>query len=175
VVGAVGWAAVNGVFVAHRAAHDRTQADIHLGGLPTVRITAIGGKPPASTALPSFVLDGVRSDRVSVAIANDGADGITLLGGTLSGPYFSSAVKLVPNKNHGFVAGSETGVLVGTVSVDCDRAAPIADALVTGRPGTTQPATELTVSAKDTNGTVHSVRLIVDTTAFAVQGRVCTR
>lgn len=175
VVGAVGWAAVNGVFVAHRAAHDRGQAVIHLGGPPTVRFSPLSGKAPANTAPPSVVLDGMRSNRISIAVTNAGADGITLTGGTLTGPYLSSATKLTPYKNRGFVAGSDTGLLVGTVTVDCDLAAPIAHTLVGGGTGSTQPTTQLTVSAKDTNGTLHSVRLIIDTTALAVQGRVCTR
>jgi hypothetical protein len=176
VVGAVGWAAVNAVFVAHRATRDRAQADIHLGGLPAVHFSPIGGgKVPTNTAPPTAVLSGARSQRISIAVTNDGADGVTLTGGTLTGPYLSGATKLAPFKNHGFVAGSGTGLLVGTVTADCDAAAPVAHALVSGLAGSAQPATELTVSAKDTNGTVHSVRLIVDTTAFAVQGRMCTR
>lgn len=174
VVGAVGWAAVNGVFVAHRAAHDRGLAVIHLGGAPAVRLSEIGAKTAASTVPPTVVLSGVQSERISVAVTNDGADAVTLIDGVLTGPFFPSAVKLVPN--HGtYVAGSNTGVLIGTVTVDCDAAAPVAQALVNGQQGSTQTDTELTVSAKDTGGTVHSVRLIVDTTAFAVQGRVCTR
>lgn len=174
VAGAIGWAAVNGGFVAHRAAHDRGQALLHLGGMPTVRVSALSGKSAAITVPPSVVLSGVRSSRISVAITDDGADGVALLGGTLTGPYFSGAMKLVPN--HGtYVAGSGTGILVGTVTVDCDAAAPVTHALVAGRQISTQPATELTVTAKDTNGTVHTVRLIVDTTAYAIQGRVCTR
>lgn len=174
VVGAIGWAAVNGVFVAHRAAHDRQQAIVHLGGMPTVRLSPIGGRSKVGAAPPSVVLTGVRSDQVSIAVNDDGADGVTLTGATLSGPYFQSTTKLVPNHG-GYVAGSGTGVLIGTVSVDCDAAASVAEALVTGQRVSEQPATELTVTAKDTNGTVHNVRLIVDTTAYAVQGRTCTR
>lgn len=174
VVGAIGWAAANGVFVAHRAAHNRHQALVHLGGMPTVRLSPVGGSSKVSAAPPSVVLTGVRSDRVSIAVTDDGADGVTLTGATLSGPYFQSAAKLVPN--HGsYVAGSGTGVLIGTVNVDCDAAASVAQALVTGRQISGQPDTELTVTAKDTNGTVHTVRLVVDTTAYAIQGRVCTR
>jgi hypothetical protein len=174
VTGAVGWAATNGVFVAHRAAHDRAQVVVHLGGLPAVKPAAAVGKAPVNTGPPSVALSGVLTDRISFAVTNDGADGITLIGGTLTGPYLSGAAKLVPNHG-GFVAGSTTGQLIGTVTVDCDAAAPIAHMLIDGQQGTTQPTTELTVSTKDTDGTVHNVRLIVDTTALAVQGRVCTQ
>lgn len=176
VVGAVGWAAVNGIFVAHRAAHDRAQADIHLGSWPAVHFSPLsGGKAPTNTAPPAVVLNGARSNRISITITNDGADGITLTGGTLTGPYLAGPTKLVPYKNRGFIAGSDTGLLVGTATVDCDAAAPVAHALVDGQPGSARPTTEVTVSAKDTNGTVHTVRLVLDTTALAVQGRMCTR
>lgn len=174
VMGAIGWAAVNGGYVAHRAADNRAQALVHLGGLPTVRLAAMSGKA-VGAAPPTVVLNGIRSERISIAITNDGVDGVTIVDGTLTGPYFSSVVKLLPNKNHGFVAGSGTGLLVGTVTVDCDAAAPVSDALVGGRLSSAQPATALTVSVKDTNGTLHSVLLPIDTTAFAVQGRVCTK
>jgi len=176
-VGAVGWAAVNGGFVAHRATHDRAQAVIHLASQPAVHFSPIsGGKAPTVLAPPTAVLSGARSERISVAVTNDGADGVTLTGGTLTGPYLASAVKLVPYKNRGYLAGSNTALLVGTVTVNCDAAAPVAHTLVAGRAGSAQPtATEVTVSAKDTEGSVHTVRLLLDTTAYAVQGQVCTR
>jgi hypothetical protein len=172
---AIGWAAANGVFVAQRASDNRGQVLIHLGGLPTVKPAAISGKSAVTTLPPTIVLDGVRSDRISIAIANDGPDGTTLIGGTLTGPYFPSPVKLLPGNHHGYVGGGNTGLLIGTVTVDCDAAMPVAHALVGGRLSSAQQATTLTVTAKDTNGTAHSVPLTLDTTAFAVQARVCTK
>jgi hypothetical protein len=174
-VGAIGWAATNGVFVAKRAADDRAQALVHLGGLPTVRLSAVGSKTPLSSAPPTIVLSGIRSERISLALTNDGNDGVTLKSGTLTGPYFPSPMKLVPFNHGGYVAGHGTSLLIGTVTVDCDAATSVASALVSGQLDTTQPATAVTVSAKDTNGNMHTLLLTVDTTGLAIQGRVCTR
>lgn len=171
----IGWAAANGVFVAHRASVARGQVLIHLGGLPTVKFSPITGKATATTLPPTVVLEGVRSDRISITLNNDGPDGTTLVGGTLTGPYFPSPVKLLPINHHDYVGAGNTGLLAGTVTVDCNATMPVSHALVGGRPGSTQPATTLTVTAKDTNGTVHTVPFTLDTTAFAVQARVCTK
>jgi hypothetical protein len=175
VIGAIAWAATNGVFVAKRAANDRAQALVHLGGLPTVKLAAVGGRTLLSTAPPTIVLSGMRSDRISIAITDDGTDGVTLKGGTLTGPFFADAVTLVPNDHGGYVAGHGTAVLVGTVTVDCDAAASVSHALVTGQQDSPQQTTDLTVTAKDTNGNMHTALLSVDSTAFAIQGRVCTQ
>jgi hypothetical protein len=176
VFGALGWAATNGVFVANRAADDRAQALVHLGGLPTVTLTEIGSKRPLSDVPPTIVLSGIHSDRISIALTNDGTDGVTVQSAMLSGPFFPRAMKLVPNHPVGaYIGGQGTSILVATVTVDCDAAAPVAQALVAGEPGSPEPPTTLKLSAKDTNGTAHSVLLTIDTTAFAIQGRVCTQ
>lgn len=175
VIGAIGWAATNGVFVAKRAADDRAQALVHLGGLPTVKLSAVGSKAPLSTAPPTIVLNGIRTERISLYFTNDGNDGVTLKSGTLTGPYLPSPVKLVPFNHGGYVGGHSTTLLIGTVTVDCDAATSVANALVTGQLDSPQPATTVTVSAKDTNGNMHTVLLPVDTTGLAIQGRVCTR
>jgi hypothetical protein len=174
VFGAIGWAATNGVFVAQRAADDRAQALVHLGG--PVKLTEIGGKGALSAAPPTIALSGVHADRISIAVTNDGTDGVTIESGTLSGPFFPRAMKLMPNnRSSAYIGGHSSGALIGTATVDCDAAAPVSQALIAGQPGSPQPATTLELSAKDTNGTVHSVLLTIDTTAYAIQGRVCTQ
>jgi hypothetical protein len=82
---------------------------------------------------------------------------------------------LLPTNHHDYVGAGNTGLLAGTVTVDCNAALPVSHALVGGRLDPTQPATTFTVTAKDTNGAVHTVPLTLDTTAFAVQARVCTK
>jgi hypothetical protein len=172
VLGAIGWAAVNGVFVAQRAATYRAQVLVRLGGPPTLGHAEAVGK---AAAPPTVVLDGVRSARIEIAIANDATDGAVLKTGTLTGPYLSGEAKLTPDNRDGYVMGHGTIRLVGTVTVNCDAAAPVAHAFVAGRQGSAQQATNLTVTLTDTDGTLHSVNLTVDSTAFAIQGRVCAR
>lgn len=174
VAGAVGWTAVNGVFVAQRAATDRAQVLVRLGGAPALKPGGVG-KATTEFPPPTVVLDGARSARIEFAITNDATDGVFLKGGTLTGPYFSGDAKLAPDNRNGYVMGHGTIHLVGTVTVDCDAAAAVAHALVAGRQGSAQQVTNLTVSLDDTNGTPHSVNLTIDTTAFAIQGRMCSR
>ncbi|HEV2346812.1 MAG TPA: hypothetical protein VGS97_22105 [Actinocrinis sp.] len=175
VLGAIGWTVVNGVFVAQRAATDRTQVLVRLGGPPTLGQSVTPGKESANAAPPAVVLNGVRSARIEIAIANDATDGVSLQGGTLTGPYLSGNTKLEPDNHDGYVMGHGTIHLVGTITVDCDAAAPVTHALVAGRQGTAQQVTNLTVTLTDTDGALHSVILTVDTTALAIQGRVCAR
>lgn len=175
VLGAIGWTAVNGVFVAQRAATNRTQVLVRLAGPPTLGHAVVAGRESANAAPPTVVLAGVQSARIEIAIANDATDGASFKGGTLTGPYLSGNTKLAPDISDGYVMGHGTIHLVGTITVDCDAAIAVTHALVAGRQGTTQPVTNLTITLTDTDGALHSVILTVDTTAFAIQGRVCSR
>ncbi len=175
VVAAIGWAVTNGVFVAQRAATNRALAIVHLSGAPAVKSAGLTGKAAMSTVPPTVVLSGDRTAHVSIGITNDGVDGVTLKGGTLTGPYLSGSVRLAPSSSTGYIAGHGTAQLVGTVTVNCDAALPVTHAFVAGQPGPVQQATAVAVSVNDTNGAAHSTNLTVDTTAFAIQGRVCTR
>lgn len=175
VMAAIGWAATNGVFVAQRAATNRAQVVVHLSGAPSVRPAGLSGKVPTSSAPPTVVLAGSRSARVTIGIANDGVDGMTVKGATLTGPFLTGSVQLKLSSRTDYVAGTSTAALVGTVTVDCDAASAVSHALVAGQQGPAQQATNVVVSVKDTDGTVHSITLFLDSTAFAIQGRVCTR
>jgi hypothetical protein len=173
VFAAIGWTVVNGVYTAQRAATDRALALVHIGGAPTVKSPDAGRKSSTNVPPPTVVLEGTRSAQISIAITNDGVDGVSLKGGTLAGPYISGDVKLRPGSRTGYIGGHSTSTLLGTVTVDCNAAAPVSHALVIGHRSVQQPTT-LTVSVNDTNGVTHSVALPVDNTALAVQGRVCT-
>lgn len=173
VLAAIGWATVNGVYTAQRAATNRALALVHIGGAPTVKSPGEGRKPSTDVPPPTVVLEGTRSAQISIVIVNDGVDGVSLKGATLAGPYLSGAVELRPGSRSGYVGGHSTSALLGTVTVDCDAAAPVSHALVIGHRAVERPTT-LTVSVNDTNGVTHSLALPVDNTAFAVQGRVCT-
>ncbi len=170
---AVAWAVVNGVFVAQRASTNRAVALVHLASQPAVRIERPGTESDDRTTLPTEVLSGTQTERISIAVANDSPDGVVLKSGTLTGPYLTGAVRLVPDAT-GYIVPTGAIHLTGTVTVDCDAAAQTASALTDGRPSPEHEATTVAISVADPNGTVHHVNLVIDTTAYAVQGQVCT-
>jgi hypothetical protein len=169
---------INGVYTAQRAATNRALALVHIGSAPIVKAPGEhpSGEHKASMNVPppTVVLEGTRSAQLSIAITNDGEDGVSLKGGTLVGPFISGDVELRPSSRTGYIGGHSTSALLGTVTVNCSAAASVSHALVMGHRVFVQEPTTLTVSVKDTNGVTHSVALPVDNTAFAVQGRVCT-
>jgi hypothetical protein len=61
----------------------------------------------------------------------------------------------------------------GTVTVDCDAATGVADALVAITPAAEQAPTVVTLTVADADGSIHQEPMILDTTAMAVQGQVC--
>jgi len=173
IVAAIGWAVVNGVFVAQRASTNRAIALVHLAAQPAVQIERPGTDAEGDATLPTAVLSGTRTERIAISIANDSPDGVVLKVGTLTGPYLAGAVRLVPDAD-GYIVPTGAIHLTGTVTVNCDAAAQTASALVDGRPSPEHEATTVAVSVADPNGTVHHVNLVIDTTAYAVQGQVCT-
>lgn len=173
IVAAVAWAVVNGVFVAQRASANRAVALVHLAPQPAVQIERSGTDKDGRTTLPTEVLTGAQTERIAISIANDSPDGVVLKSGTLTGPYVTGAVRLVPDAS-GYIVPTGSIHLTGTVTVDCEAAALTASALMDGRPSPEHGATTVAISVADPNGTVHDVNLVIDTTAYAVQGQVCT-
>lgn len=175
VAGALGWTLCNSVFLGTRAVSNRNVAVVHLGGQPEVQITWANGDAPGYPVLPGEVLTGRQTARVSISLANDGPDGIVIKPGTLTGPYLTAAVRLTPDNRTGYILGNGTIHLVGTVTVDCDAAAAVARTLVVGGQAPQLPPTAIAFDLRDTNKAAHQAYLVVDTTAAAIQGRVCTR
>jgi len=173
IVGAIAWAVVNGVFVAQRASANRAIALVHVAPQPAVQIERPGDGTDGRATLPTEVLSGTQTERISIAIANDSPDGVVLKSAALTGPYLAGAVRLVPEAT-GYIVPTGSIHLTGTVTVDCDAAARTASALMDGLPSPQDEATTLVLSVADPNGTVHHVNLVIDTTAYAVQGQVCT-
>jgi hypothetical protein len=176
VVGALGWTLCSSVFLGTRAVANRGIAVVHLGGQPEVQIFPVGGVPPRYEVLPTEVLTGRRTARVSLSIANDSPDGIKIAPGTLTGPFLAGAVQLRPDNGTGYILGNGTIHFLGTVTVDCDAAAAVARTLVEGGSAAQQPQpTAIAFELRDTNKVMHKAYLVIDTTAAALQGRVCTR
>ncbi len=183
-VGAIGWTAVNGIFVAHRAVANRAVAIVHLGNQPEVKVLGAAAGPATGTdpgdgaavrpVMPTATVTGTHSEKVLISIVNDGPDGIVVKRAVLSGPYLTRPVNLVPAKK-GYVKGGNGASLTGTVTVNCQAAAPLAQALVAGQSVPHQEPTALAITVDDTNGDSHRTVLTVDTTAMAVQGQVCTK
>lgn len=174
-VGALGWMLCSSVFLGTRAVANRQVAVVHLGGQPEVQITRLSGEAAGYPVLPSKVLTGDQTARVSFSIANDGPDGIVIQPGTLTGPYLSGAVQLLPDNRTGYILGNGTIHFLGTVTVNCDAAAAVARTLVVGGRVPQQQPTTIAFELRDTNKVMHKAYLVIDTTAAAVQGRVCTR
>lgn len=176
VVGALGWTLCSSVFLGTRAVSNRGIAVVHLGGQPEVQIMPVGGAAPRYEVLPSQVLTGSQTAQVSISIANDSPDGIVITPGTLTGPYLAGAVGLRPDNGTGYILGNGTIHFVGTVTVSCDAAAAVARALVHGGSAEQQQQpTAIAFELRDTNKVMHKAYLVIDTTAAALQGRVCTR
>jgi hypothetical protein len=171
IAAAVGWAVVNGVFTAQRATANRAVVLVHLASQPAVQVV----RPGLGTKeiLPTGVLSGTRTEKISIAVANDGPDGVTLKGGTLSGPFLVGTVQLKPDAS-GYIVPTGVIHLTGEVSVDCDAAASTAAALMDGAPSPQRQATTASITVADANKDLRQTDLVVDTTAFAVQGQVCT-
>ncbi|HEU5353414.1 MAG TPA: hypothetical protein VFU65_03095 [Actinocrinis sp.] len=175
-VGALGWTLCSSVFLGTRAVSNRGIAVVHLGGQPEVQVMPVGGEAPRYEVLPSKVLSGSQTMRVSISIANDSPDGIVITPGTLTGPFLSGSVELRPDNGTGYILGNGTIHFVGTVTVDCAAATATARTLVEGgsAPQQQQP-TAIAFELRDTNKVMHKAYLVIDTTAAALQGRVCTR
>jgi len=175
-VGALGWTLCSSVFLGTRAVANRGIAVVHLGGQPEVQIMPVGGEAPRYEVLPSEVLSGSQTMRVSISIANDSPDGIVITPGTLTGPFLSGAVELRPDNRTGYILGNGTIHFVGTVTVNCDAAAATARTLVEGGSAAQQQQpTAIAFELRDTNKVMHKAYLVIDNTAAALQGRVCTR
>jgi len=175
VVGAVGWTLCSSVFLGTRAVANRGVAVVHLGGQPEVQITWADGETPKYPVLPSEVLTGSQTARVSISIANDSPDGVVIQPATLTGPYLAGPVVLRPDNGNGYILGNGTIHLVGTVTVNCDAAGSVARTLVQGGQTAAQQPTTIAFDLRDTNKKKHTAFLVIDTTAAALQGRVCTR
>ena len=175
VVGAVGWTLCSSVFLGTRAVANRGVAVVHLGGQPEVQITWADGGTPNYPVLPSEVLTGSRTARVAISISNDSPDGVVIQPATLTGPYLAGTVVLRPDNGNGYILGNGTIHLVGTVTVNCDAAAGVARTLVQGGQTAPQQPTTIAFELRDTNKKMHKAFLVIDTTAAALQGRVCTR
>ena len=154
-------------------ATNRTVAVVHLYSQPAVQIKRSASETDSQATLPTEVLHGTQTEQVTISFANDGPDGVVLKDSSLTGPYLGGAVKLVPNGN-GYLESGGSTYLAGTVTVNCDAAAPTANALIAGRLSPQDRATTVALAVADANGTVHHMNLVIDTTAFAVQGQVCT-
>jgi hypothetical protein len=172
---AFGWMLCSSVFMGTRAVANRGVAVVHLGGQPEVQVFAVGGAPRRYDVLPSEVLTGSQTARVSISIANDSPDGVVIKPGTMTGPYLAGAIKLAPDNGTGYILGNGTIHYVGTVTVDCDAAAQVARTLVEGGRVAQQQPTAIAFGLTDTNKVAHTAYLVIDDTAAAVQGRVCTR
>ena len=175
VAGAVGWTLCSSVFLGTRAVANRGVAVVHLGGQPEVLIAWSDGSTPKYPVLPGEVLTGSQTAHVSISIANDSPDGVVISPGTLTGPYLSGPVKLQPDNGNGYILGNGTIHYVGTVNVDCDAAAAVARTMVDGGSVLRQQPTAIALELRDTNKVMHKAYLVIDTTAAAIQGRVCTR
>jgi hypothetical protein len=173
IAAAVAWAATHGILVARRAAFDRTVAVVHLAAAPSVQIVGQNGATHKASAFPTSALRGTRTVTVYVSLTNPGPDGVVLRGGTLAGPFLNGPVALTRIAG-GYLAPFGTSRMVGTVTVDCDAAARVVGTLIARLPGSEQAPTTVYVAASDTDGAVHQATLVIDTTAYAVQGRACT-
>jgi hypothetical protein len=140
-----------------------------------VQITWADGETPKYPVLPSEVLTGSQTARVSISIANDSPDGVVIQPATLTGPYLAGPVALRPDNGNGYILGNGTIHLVGTVTVNCDAAGSVARTLVQGGQTAAQQPTTIAFDLRDTNKKKHTAFLVIDTTAAALQGRVCTR
>jgi hypothetical protein len=174
VVTGVGWAATNAVFVAQRAVANRAVANVHLSNQPIVRIIRAAGGAGTTPVVPTVALRGMRTERVSIGIANDGSDGVVLKSGTLTGPYLAGGAVQLAVEGNGYLRAAGTVHMNALVTVDCDAAAPAAEALASTLPSPLRQPTGIAISVTDANGNVHRSTLVIDTTAFAVQGQVCT-
>ncbi|MBS2963054.1 hypothetical protein KGA66_08365 [Actinocrinis puniceicyclus] len=175
VFGALGWTACNAVFLGTRAVANRGVAVVHLGGQPEIQISWIGGGEPRYAVLPSEVLTGSQKARVSISVANDSPDGVVVKPATLTGPYLAGPARLLPDDGTGYILGNGTIHYVGVVTVNCDAAVKVARTLVYGGQTSRMQPTAISFSLRDTNKVMHTAYLVIDTTASAVQGRVCTR
>jgi hypothetical protein len=175
VVAALGWTVCSSVFLGTRAVSNRGVAVVHLGGQPEVQITWASGEAPNYAVLPSEVRTGSQTAHVTISIANDSPDGVVIQPGTLTGPYLASPVELRPDNGTGYILGNGTIHFVGTVTVNCDAAAAVARTLVQGGQTAQQQPTAIAFDLRDANKALHKAYLVIDTTAAALQGRVCTR
>jgi hypothetical protein len=168
---AVAWAATNGWFVAQRAYTNRTLVQVHLANGP-LSLHALNNAPIKPKVRYQGIRHGDRTVRVTVYIENEGPDGLVLSSATVSGPFLSSSTVL-EHGGTGYVAVRGTSPLTGTVTVDCDAAAGVANSLVAMTPAVQQAPTVVTATVHDTDGAVRQVAMTLDTTAAALQGQVC--
>ncbi len=168
---AVAWAATNGIFVAQRAYTNRTIVQVHLANNPVTLHTLNGARITPKVQYLG-VRHGPQTVRVAVSISNEGPDGVVLRSATLSGPYLTASTVLT-HSGSGYVATRSIAPVSGVVTVDCDAAAGVADALVAMRPAAEQAPTVLTLTVADADGATHRETMTLDTTAMALQGQVC--
>ena len=172
IVWAVAWAATNGVFVAQRAVANRAIVQVHIAN-GALALHTLDGAVIRTGIAHTAVRHGERTLRVSVYIENEGPDGIVMKSATLSGPFLTGPAQLTHTGN-GYAAVRQIVPLTGVVTVDCDAAAAVADALVALTPiARDQPPTRVVLTLDDANGKAHQVTMTLDTTAAALQGQVC--
>lgn len=172
---AVAWALTNGVYLAQRAITDRSVISVHMGSGPAVTIDTQRGEQRPSQQLRRTLLTGEQTAKVSVAVANDGPDGITVGAAVLTGPYLTGAVKLTP-AGAGYLGKGTDILMTGFVTVNCTSAAQVAQAYIDGRTlSDLQRPTSISFPATDANRTTHQENLVIDTDAYELQGQVCTR
>jgi hypothetical protein len=169
---ALAWAATNGVFVGQRAVANRAIVSVHIAN-GALALHTMDGAVIRTGIAHTAVLHGERTLRVSVFVENEGPDGIVMRSATLSGPFLTGTAQLAHTGN-GYAAVFQNVPLTGTVTVDCDAAAPVARALVALTPiARDEPPTLVTLTLDDANGKAHQVTMTLDTTAAALQGQVC--
>ncbi|HEY3870146.1 MAG TPA: hypothetical protein VGM10_17410 [Actinocrinis sp.] len=172
---AVAWALTNGVYLAQRAIKNRSVISVHTGSGPAVMIDTQRGEQRPSLLLRKTLLTGEQTAKVSVSVANDGPDGITVGAALLTGPYLSGAVKLAA-AGQGYVGAGTDILMTGIVTVNCTAAARVGQATIDGRtlPDLGLP-TSVSFPATDADGATHQENLTIDTDAYALQSQVCTK
>ena len=172
VVWAVAWAATNGVFVAQRAVANRAIVQVHIAN-GALSLHTLDGPVIRTGIAHAAVRHGKRTLRVSVHIENEGPDGIVMKAATLTGPFLTGPAQLA-HAGNGYAGVHDIVPLTGVVTVDCDAAAPVANALVAQTPiAPDQTPTRVALTLDDANGKAHQVTMTLDTTAAALQGQVC--
>lgn len=172
IVWALAWAAANGVFVAQRAVANRAIVQVHVAN-GALALHTLDGAVIRTGIAHTAVRHGERTLRVSVYIENEGPDGIVMKSATLTGPFLTGPAQLARTGN-GYAAVRQIVPLTGVVTVDCDAAAAVANALVDQTPiARDQPPTTVALTLDDANGKAHQETMTLDTTAAALQGQVC--
>jgi hypothetical protein len=174
-VGTLAWALVSATFLKVWHEQDAATLSLHLvGGPGVVEIAYPDGIRHHPTASNSTTASAVSTITVTVTIflRNYGPKGITIRAASLSGPYLTGDTALTPAAA-GYVDPARAGRVEGNITVQCAAAGSVVTDTErsVARVGQRPTVLTLTVVTKDKKS--HRVALIVDTTAYAIQGRAC--